>query len=200
MEFHILKSIITAIDAGEESEDSLSETSNSKAAQRKTSKIALTSLPTYTYEQAVDSMAKILYWIGKDVDMEYTTAGSGAYSHDAYTLCDSLGLTIPSGYSAFDIKEITQYFSDSCIVYMRGRDDSVNAGHAWISDGCRYCVDMTDKTTILDTYIHCDWGWGGSSNGYYSGSVFSASVYNFTPKNYFAVSMKAKTLAIIPTK
>lgn len=40
---------------------------------------------------------------------------------------------------------------------------------------------------VGDTYIHCDWGWGGSCNGYYSGSVFSASSYDFTPQNYFAV-------------
>lgn len=50
-----------------------------------------------------------------------------------------------------------------------------------------FCVDYDDPSIILDTYIHCDWGWGGSSNGYYSSSVFSASSYNFTPQNYFAV-------------
>jgi len=193
-----LKSIITAIDKG--SDDDSSDTSESKAARRIINTITPVTLPTYSYEQAVDSMAKLLYWIGKDVDMEYSTSGSGAYSYDAYTLCDSLGFNIPSGYSDFDIKKITQYLRDSCIVYMRGRDDDRNAGHAWISDGCRYCVDMTDKTKILDTYIHCDWGWGGSSNGYYSGSVFSASIYDFSPKNYFAVCMKEKSLVIIPKK
>lgn len=143
-------------------------------------------LPEYSYEQAVDSMAKLLYWIGKDVNMDYGINESDAASSDAYSLCVNLGFTIPSGYANFDILELTQYLSDGHIVYIRGRDYKKNAGHAWVSDGCNYCVGL-DGTTIVDTYIHCDWGLGGNCNGYYSGSVFSASSYNFTPQNYFAV-------------
>ena len=143
-------------------------------------------LPEYSYEQAVDSMAKLLYWIGKDVNMDYGINESDAASSDAYSLCVNLGFTIPSGYANFDILELTQYLSDGHIVYIRGRDYKKNAGHAWVSDGCNYCVGL-DGTTIVDTYIHCDWGWGGNCNGYYSGSVFSASSYNLTPQKYFAV-------------
>jgi hypothetical protein len=143
--------------------------------------------PTYTYEQAVDSMAKLLYWIGKDINMSYSPGGSGAFSSDAYNLCKSLNFSIPSGYATFDIKKITQYLKDNHIVYLRGSDIDGKGGHAWVSDACYFCVDLNDRTQILDTYIHCDWGWGGSCNGYYSGSVFEASSYNFKPGNYFAI-------------
>lgn len=140
-----------------------------------------------TYEQAVDSMAKLLYWIGKDIDMSYSPNVSGANSYDAYDLCKSLNFSIPSGYATFDIKKITQYLNDNHIVYLRGYDIDGKGGHAWISDACYFCVAQNDRTQILDTYIHCDWGWGGSCNGYYSGSVFKASSYNFKPNNYFAI-------------
>lgn len=143
---------------------------------------------TYTYEEAVDLMAKLLYWIGKDVNMSYKTTGSGASSYDAFELIKSLGFELMSDYETFNIDDISWYLKDGCIVYLRGRDLTKDVGHAWISDGCRFCVDMlNDPTKIIETYIHCNWGWGGSSDGYYSGSVFAASSYNFTPQNYFAV-------------
>lgn len=176
-----LKSIVEAISNGPE-QILLSDNDNKNAifmpplAER---------LPTYN--EAVDSISKILYWIGIDVDMNYTPSGSGALSSKAYDLCKSLGFNIPSNYADFDIKEIVEYLNSHHIVYLRGADIDGKGGHAWIADGCYYCVDLNDKAVILDAYIHCDWGWGGSCNGYYSGSVFSASVYNFKPQNYFAV-------------
>lgn len=173
--FH-LKSMITAINEGQ----------NPPAANAP-KRIMGGYLPTYTYEQAVDSMARLLYWIGKDVNMNYTQNGSGAFSTNAYNLCKSLSFTIPSGYARFDIKAITQYLKDNHIIYLRGSDIDGKGGHAWVSDACYFCVDLNDQTQILDTYIHCDWGWGGSCNGYYSGSVFEASSYKFSPSEYFAV-------------
>lgn len=174
-----LKSIITAISKG--------PGSTATNAPKRIVNIYPPYQPTYTYEQAVDSMAKLLYWIGKDIDMNYSPDGSGAKSSDAYDLCKSLNFSIPSGYAEFDIKKITQYLNDNHIVYLRGSDIDEKGGHAWVSDACYFCVAQNDQTQILDTYIHCDWGWGGSCNGYYSGSVFEASSYKFKPSNYFAI-------------
>lgn len=143
--------------------------------------------PTYTYEQAVDSMARLLYWIGKDVDMSYGSKGSGAKSEDAYELCKSLSYSIPSGYvTTFDIKKVAQYIIDNHIIYIGGNDINGGGGHAWVIDGC-YCCLNEDRTEIVDPYIHCDWGTGGYCNGYYSGAVFAMDKYNFKPTEYFAV-------------
>lgn len=179
-----LKSMITAINNGQNS-------TKTNAPQRIVGGYPPVQ-PTYTYEQAVDSMAKLLYWIGKDVNMSYSPGGSGAVSRDAYELCKSLNFSIPSGFATFDIKEVTQYLKDNHIVYLRGSDINGKGGHAWVSDACYFCVDYSDRSQILDTYIHCDWGWGGSCNGYYSGSVFEASSYKFRPGNYFAIKREWK--------
>lgn len=146
-----------------------------------------TNQPSYTYEQAVDSMAKLLYWIGKDVNMKYKVNGSLAQSSNAYNLCKKLDYNIPSGYANFDINEISWYLKDNHIIYLRGADINGMGGHAWVSDGCYFCVNQSDRSKIIETYIHCDWGWGGSSNGYYSGAVFETSEYSFKPLNYFAL-------------
>lgn len=142
--------------------------------------------PTYTYEQAVDSMAKLLYWIGKDVGMIYNTDVSLATSRNAYKLCLSLGFSVPSGYVSFDIKKITQYLRENHIVYLRGNDNK-GGGHAWVSDACYFCVNPNDSSEIIDTYIRCDWGWSGLGNGYFSGSVFDVLDLSYSPSSYFAV-------------
>lgn len=139
-------------------------------------------LRPYPYAQAVDSMAKILYWIGKDVNMNYTTDGSGAVSLDAYNLIKSLKFNITEPYQTYDLIKIAKAIGKKNIVYVRG------SGHAWIADGAEYCYDQfTD--TYHDVYIHCDWGWGGYGNGYFTGSVFKVGNYNFSPNDFFAVKI-----------
>lgn len=181
--FH-LKSIITAINNGPSSQSS-----------NRPKRIAGGPLPppiqpTYTYEEAVDSMAKLLYWIGKDVNMDYATDGSGAFSYDAYTLCKKLGYTISSSYVSFNMSNIRSYIFDNHIVYLDGYDSS--AGHAWVADGCCFCVDTYDNTKITNEFIHCDWGWGGKCNGFFAGSVFEVLGYNFKPSIYFAIKREWK--------
>lgn len=119
--------------------------------------------------------------------------GSGANSENAYYLFKSLGMSIPSGYALFDLNKVAKYINEGHIVYMRGRDDAQYAGHAWVADGCYFCVrkfGSLELEDLYDTYIHCDWGWGGNSNGYFSGEVFSAYIYDFSPMHYFAVKRK----------
>ncbi len=196
MEYHgstyYLKSIVNAINKGQ----------NSATNAPKRSFYPFQSFePEYTYEEAVDSMAKFLYWIGKDVNMKYGTDGSSAFHIDAYDLCTSLGLLNDEsirGFSSFDIIEITRLLKNDYILYLGGYEISGKGGHAWVSDGCHYCVDQDDKTTITETYIHCDWGWGGNGNGYYSGSVFSVSSWNFKPTQYFAIKRYWDDFITIP--
>ena len=45
---------------------------------------------------------------------------------------------------------------------------------------------------IISTYIHCDWGWSGACNGYYSGRVFETFRGNFTPTHYFSLKRDHK--------
>lgn len=142
--------------------------------------------PTYTYQQAVDSMAMILYWMGKDLKMQYSPRVSTANSEKAYDLCRILGVKA-SRYNDYDVDDVITYLKNQCMIYMRGRDMNGGEGHAWVCDGYSYCVDNDDKTKRTNQYIHCDWGFGGDGNGYFSGEIFEAAGYRFKPLNYFAV-------------
>lgn len=48
-------------------------------------------------------------------------------------------------------------------------------------------LDIASDVIDGSAFIHCDWGWGGNSNGYYSGAVFNAQGYNFKPSKFFAI-------------
>ena len=59
------------------------------------------------------------------------------------------------------------------------RGYSEDAGHAWNIDGYQ------------DDYYHCNWGWGGSANGYFYFDNLNAGGYNF-------IESQAALLNIIP--
>lgn len=49
---------------------------------------------------------------------------------------------------------------------------SYTEGHAWVYDG----VIRATKNGIGSDFIHCNWGWNGSKNGYYLGNVFDTTI------------------------
>lgn len=69
---------------------------------------------------------------------------------------------------------------------MHGCDNNGQGGHAWVSDGYSYCIDK-DNGNMINPYIHCDWGWGGIGNGYFTANAFKVEIYNFIPTIYFAL-------------
>lgn len=146
--------------------------------------------PEYTYSQAVDSMAKLLYLLGKDLDMKYAEKSSSTGYMEAYKLCERLLGNIPSGFSPYRISDVCKYLQDDHMVYMDGDVEGSTKGHAWVCDACSFCYSPTNHNQLLDCYIHCNWGWGGSSDGFYSGKVFSTYEYDIKPTYYFAVKRK----------
>lgn len=57
-----------------------------------------------------------------------------------------------------------------------------NQGHAWVIDGSmhqkryRYIYINGQQSTTIDerTLVHCNFGWGGTSDGYYEQKLFKA--------------------------
>lgn len=146
--------------------------------------------PTYTYEEAADYAAKLLYFIGKDVDMIYATGGSGAFSFLAYDLLDSLGFNLKENYlTTYSDTAIARSVYNGYVIYMRGADTGGAGGHAWIIDGCSFCwsTPYPVKLGIQNVLLHCNWGWNGKSDGYFSGEVFRVSGYAFSNMEYFSV-------------
>ena len=97
----------------------------------------------------------------------------------------------------FDISEIKTYSNgtlesffrtDNSIVLIGGRRTD-NAGHMWVIDGINYYSirgreyiknpgedwKIINEAYTLYAYNHMNWGWDGSSNGYFLSDVFDAT-------------------------
>lgn len=114
-------------------------------------------------EKQRKAVADLMHYCGVAVKMDYTNSSSGAQSHDAY-----LAFTKYFGYgssvryvSYSSVTSDTQW--DDIIykeiaagrpIYISGANSSV--GHAFVADG--YDGNLR---------YHINWGWGGTSNGYY---------------------------------
>lgn len=144
-----------------------------------------------TKEKAIDYVAQLLYWIGKDLNMNYQPGGSGAVTAFAGPLLKELGYTVITGpYDTmmldYDIYDVIDYIENGGLVLMRGNTVGASGGHAWVVDGFSKCK-LWYEQEYTNVSIHCDWGWDGSCNGYYNGEVFATTLYQFEPASYFAI-------------
>ena len=113
-------------------------------------------------EAEKDAVAKLMEYCGKSILMEYTPSYGGAYS-----LCISYALKTYFDYDPgvqFVCREHYSYAQWISLLYnelAEGRPvcysgQSAGGGHAFVCDG----YDSDD-------YFHFNWGWGGTSDGYF---------------------------------
>jgi photosystem II stability/assembly factor-like uncharacterized protein len=134
-------------------------------------------------------VATIMYHAGVSVNMQYAPSGSGAYSEDVpdalmdyFNYKPGCEIKYKNNYANVeDFKALLRANLDQSLpMYYSG---SGNDGHAWVCDGYR----------LSDGKFHFNWGWSGSSNGWYAigalnpgGSTFNndnAAIVNIRPYN-----------------
>ncbi|MBR1395374.1 MAG: leucine-rich repeat protein [Prevotella sp.] len=114
-------------------------------------------------EKQRKAVADLMHYCGVAVKMDYTNASSGAQSYDAYQAFGKyFGYGSSVRYvSASSVSSDTQW--DDIIykeiaagrpIYISGANSG--GGHAFVADG--YDGNLR---------YHINWGWGGTSNGYY---------------------------------
>lgn len=116
------------------------------------------------YNGNTDEIARLAYHCGVSVEMDYGINASGTITEYVAT-----ALTRNFGYDKNTIRYITKKnnrkewldiilgeLSEGRAVVYRG--ESGAAGHCWNVDGWKQSTQM----------IHCNWGWGGIGNGYFS--------------------------------
>lgn len=155
-------------------------------------------------------VADLMKVIGKGVKMNYRWNASGATLSAAYSFINSLlGFnTVPVTYYSFDA--INYSLSNDCPVFICGTD-TIEGSHAWVIDGSRIenakvyeriyrsKVDVPSDPIVdsewelissvyqYDTsmsQVHCNWGWGDRSNGYFESGVFDVHSYSFNDGLY----------------
>ncbi len=138
-----------------------------------------------TAEQ-IHEVAQISYHAGVAVEMMYSAIESGAYSEDVpYALETYFKYNLSASHvnrSAFTAqawRTLLQGQLDAGLpVYYSGQGDG--GGHAFVCDGYQD-----------NDYYHFNWGWGGSSDGYYS-------IDNLNPGGYTFNDYQAVVKDIVP--
>lgn len=141
----------------------------------------------YTYEQAVDTIGKLLYLTGLDMGIAYAPTGSGVASKAPYTLMNNLGYWTLSQYQSYNEDRIFSYVEDNYLIYLTGYNTKSGSGHAWVVDGARSCVNDQEEGHPRARFLHCDWGWNGYCNGYFNGAVFELPDRSYRCSDWFGV-------------
>lgn len=134
---------------------------------------------TYNYEAMEDQLsfynnevAKLIFHCATAVDMMYGPDGSGAYSESVpgalkqyFGYDNNCSFKRKSSYSESGWRQLLKQELDLFHpLYYSGRSDE-GGGHAFVCDGYN-----------SDNLFHFNFGWGGSSNGYYALSASGGAV------------------------
>lgn len=127
--------------------------------------------------------------LGHRVDMNYSLNGSGAYIDAVYEGLQELGYSLDA-LQSYDWLKIVSSLDSGLLVYAGGYPGKEGMGHAWVIDGykTRKFIRVTEylnpfgPTPIPDIeeteyrYVHVNWGWNGSNNGYFTSGVFNTVI------------------------
>ncbi len=152
-------------------------------------------------ESQIKSIGELFKTLGmpSNLDMSYSLEGSGAYSSNVPRTFSNFGYTTGSlqdyNYSAASLsigRGRPVYISGSAIETKKTSGwwifttttTSYSEGHAWVIDGLRSVKrprtvllngKVIGQSTEYSDMVHCNFGWNGSSNGYYFSGVFDTN-------------------------
>lgn len=135
-------------------------------------------------QSARNEVARFVYNIGISVGINYWNNESGAYTGDIVNLLKASGYS-QAYYGNYNSNTIRNFvYGDNKPVIIRGVNKDAIDGHAWLLDGwneykIRYIEYLVDggsrERTIEYKKIHCNFGWGGNCDGYYSDGIFDTT-------------------------
>lgn len=122
----------------------------------------------------VSNMANYIRYIGGCVNINYTCEGSGAEIKDIRDEFDQWGISYSYAEDKnIDIDRLAYNLAKRLPHITSGFTKNPRTGHAWLWEGIdAYSTGRTDGSRIYLDYsiapkLYCNWGWGGSSNGWY---------------------------------
>jgi hypothetical protein len=132
------------------------------------------------------AVATISYQAGVAVNMQYDPSGSGAYTTDVpdalmnyFNFQPGIEIAYKNNYANIeDFKSALRADLDQNLpIYYSGYG---SGGHAWVCDGYR----------MSDGKFHFNWGWSGSSNGWYAIGALNPGGNSFNDDNAAVLHVK----------
>lgn len=136
----------------------------------------------YTYDwsrminsSTADMTSRLLSEVGVKgmLDMRYGIYSSSAYLHKTVRVLKNMGYASWGKYMDYSFGKIRSEIDLGYPVLMCGVQKGADAGHAWVVDAYALKERKTNRGfEEQQRYLHCNWGWNGSSNGYVLADVF----------------------------
>ncbi len=143
------------------------------------------SMPNSAYTSNT-ALATLMFHAGVSVNMNYDSQGSWAYSQDVPTALVNYFRYQPSAeckYKAYfnttNWMNLVKAELDAGRPIFLAGDDNATAGHAFVCDG----YNTANK-------FHINWGWGGSSDGYFYLTSLNPSGSNFSSNNVAVIRIQ----------
>ena len=151
-------------------------------------------------QEEIEAVALFMYHCGVSVDMMFSPTGSGASSWDVpyaiqqfFSYSSHADLRARDQYSLMNWQNMLKESHDlSWPVYYSGYSD--DGGHAFVCDG----YDDFDL-------FHFNWGWGGSSDGWFvideiDFAGWAQAIFNYVPTDvYDYMPMQPENLSVTPS-
>lgn len=133
----------------------------------------------YSSLAAQSEVARLLATIGssKYLKLSYGTNSSGGTADNAYETLKNLGYKHPHKYCGYKESTILTFLDSDRPFYIGAKSpkkysyDKKGHGHAWVIDG--YIKRQRGNQT--EVLVHCNMGWSGKCNGYYSSGIFDTT-------------------------
>ena len=115
-------------------------------------------------EARKNEVATLMYNLGQDMFTRYECDGSSTSISSMISALKSYGYTVSE--IPFDVLGIDTEMRQDKPILMTGVCDK--GGHAWLITGYRYIVVLHPTGQYVKSYYcNMNWGWNGSSNGFY---------------------------------
>ena len=141
---------------------------------------ASSQISNYGNESLKTQISNLFYHVAHGIQTTWNNGVGGAKISNASSYLSGLGITFDSGRKwagySMDAGRIIESLDKLYPVIITGayeagtRSSSVGGRHCWILDGYQIRRRTTTTRIIVkqnDTYIHANFGWSGSEDGYY---------------------------------
>lgn len=144
----------------------------------------------------IDQIANLMRFWGIAFDAEYKDGGTSVNSEDAISKMRSMGYNATKLSDYNDTNVMNDLKRGDRIVFMRGNGRYYHVGfvfrkyvdgHGWVVDGYIF----SRKNQKENIYLHCNWGWGGSCNGYFLSNVLNAEELPYYDDNANPITRSA---------
>lgn len=93
----------------------------------------------------------------------------------------SAGYSNVHRYKNYHEDQTLNMLNNNCPVFIGAMDSRSLEGHFWVIDGYQMQNLVGNNGTVYNsmTLLHCNWGWNGDYDGYFSSGVFNPGNQNF---------------------